>query len=172
MQPLVPKDCRESRALFGTEDMLIPFYQISHASRADAKKKFTQSHISWSSAILSQLLRSVASSLFNLCDWQPFCMTSVHVLFGLPLDLAPSTLYSIHSSLNHCFLFTAHARIITTCFAVVPRLCLPFPVSFSTLLGTVIFYLNVTHPSAHFSSLPTEVPPHFLQARSHFHATY
>jgi len=43
------------------------------------------------------LPRSIASSLFKLCAWQSFCTTSFHVLFGLPLDLEPSTSYSIHS---------------------------------------------------------------------------
>ena len=42
------------------------------------------------------LPRSIASSLFKLRAWQSFCTTSVHVLFGLPLGLEPSTLYSIH----------------------------------------------------------------------------
>ena len=32
----------------------------------------------------------------NLLACQPFCTTSLHVLFGLPLGLEPSTSYSIH----------------------------------------------------------------------------
>jgi len=42
------------------------------------------------------LLRSMASSLFNLNAWQSFSTISVQVFFGLPLGLAPSTSYSIH----------------------------------------------------------------------------
>jgi len=42
------------------------------------------------------LPRSIASSLFKLHAWQSFCTTSLHVLFGLPLGLKPSTSYSIH----------------------------------------------------------------------------
>jgi len=42
------------------------------------------------------LLRSIVSSLFKLCAWQSFFTTSVHVLFGLPLGLEPSTSYSIY----------------------------------------------------------------------------
>ena len=42
------------------------------------------------------LPRSIASSLFKSRAWQSFCTTSFHVLFGLPLGLEPSTLYSIH----------------------------------------------------------------------------
>jgi len=45
-----------------------------------------------------QLLRSIVSSLFKSRTWQSFCTTSLslQVLFGLPLDLEPSTSYSIH----------------------------------------------------------------------------
>ena len=43
-----------------------------------------------------QLLRSIASSVFSLCDWQSSLTTSLQVLFGLPLGLGPSTLYSMH----------------------------------------------------------------------------
>jgi len=41
------------------------------------------------------LPRSIASCLFKLHAWQSFCTTSLHVLFGLPLGLGPSTSYSI-----------------------------------------------------------------------------
>jgi len=40
------------------------------------------------------LLRSIASSSFNLHAWQSFCTTSVQVFFGLPLGLRSSTSYS------------------------------------------------------------------------------
>jgi len=36
------------------------------------------------------LPRSIAFFLFKLRDWQSFCTTSFHVLFGLPLGLEPS----------------------------------------------------------------------------------
>jgi len=42
------------------------------------------------------LIRSTASSLFNLRAWQSFSTTSLQVFFGLSLGLAPSTSYSIH----------------------------------------------------------------------------
>ena len=42
------------------------------------------------------LLRTTASSLFNLRAWQSFSTISLHVFCGLPLGLAPSTSYSIH----------------------------------------------------------------------------
>jgi len=57
---------------------------------------------SWSSSSLYQLLPSTtihsASSLFKLRAWQSFCTTSLHVLFGLPLGLEPSTSHSVISS--------------------------------------------------------------------------
>jgi len=71
------------------------------------------------------LPRSVASSLFKLRAWQSFCTTSLHVLFGLPLDLQPSTSYSIHfftqsvSSFHntcpyHCNLFCCSIKLKQT----------------------------------------------------------
>ena len=55
------------------------------------------------------LLRSIASSLFNIRAWQSFSTTCLQVLFGLPLGLGPSTSYI--SSRSHHFPFTAHAHI-------------------------------------------------------------
>jgi len=69
------------------------------------------------------LLRSIASSLFNLHAWQVFCTTFLQVLFGLPLGLEPSTSYSIHffvQSLSsfrntcqyHCNMFIFSTKIM------------------------------------------------------------
>jgi len=96
------------------------------------------------------LPRSIASSLFKLRPWQSFCTTSLHVLFGLPLGLEPSTSYSIHfftQSLSsfrstcpyHRNLFCCSINIISS----IPSL------SLNSLLGTLIFYFNITHPSNH-----------------------
>jgi len=99
---------------------------------------------------------SIASSLFKLRAWQSFCTTSFHVLFGLPLGLEPSTSFSIHfftQSLSsfrntcpyHCNLFCCTINTIS-----------PIPsLSLNSLLGTLIFYLNITHPSdySHLCSL-------------------
>ena len=67
------------------------------------------------------LTRSIASFLFKLCALQSFCTTSLHVLFGLPLGLEPSTSYSIHFFTQSVSSFrnTSHAHTIATCFAVV-----------------------------------------------------
>jgi len=82
------------------------------------------------------LPRSIASSLFTLCAWQSFYTTSLHVLFGLPLGLEPSTSYSIHfftqlvSSFCNTCLFCCSINIIS-----IPSL------SLSSLLGTLSFTL-------------------------------
>jgi len=63
------------------------------------EETFTHSHSLWSSIIpicFLHLLRSMASSLFNPRALQSFSTISLHVFFGLPLGLAPSTSYSIH----------------------------------------------------------------------------
>ena len=86
------------------------------------------------------LPRSIASSLFNLRVWQSFCTTSVHVLFGQPVGLDPSTSYSIHfftqslSSFHstcpyHHNLFCCSINIISS----IPSL------SLNSLLGTLSF---------------------------------
>jgi len=84
------------------------------------------------------LPRSIASSLFKLRAWQSFCTTSLHLLFGLPLGLEPSTWYSIYFfTQSVSVFFSQHMPIPTQ-----PGL------SFNSLLGTV-FYLHITHPSDH-----------------------
>jgi len=90
------------------------------------------------------LPRSMASSLFKLCAWQSFCTTSVHVLFGLPLGLEPSTSYSIQfftqsmsSFRNTCpyrrNLFCCSINIISS----IPSL------SLNSLLGILSFTLTL-----------------------------
>jgi len=71
-------------------------------------------------------------SIAKLHAWQSFCTTSLHVLFGLPLGLEPSTSYSIHFFTQSLFFFTAHAHTIATCFAVVSILYHLFLVFLST----------------------------------------
>jgi len=47
------------------------------------------------------LLRSIASSLFNLCAWQSFCTTCLQVLFGIFLGLGPFTLHTFLHPVTH-----------------------------------------------------------------------
>jgi len=126
------------------------------------QETFTHSHSSWSSIIpicFLHLLPSTASSIFNPRALQSFTTISLQVFFGLPLGLAPSTSYI--SSPNHYLLFATHAHTIATCFAVVLRLCHLNLVCLSTLYPD--FYLVTSHNTSilPFSSLPSEVPPHF-----------
>jgi len=126
---------------------------------------------------LLHLLWSTASSLFNLRAWQSFLHNLyLEVFFGIPFSLAHSTSYSTHfftQSLSS-FSTTCSYHHNLFCCTVVPRLYHVIPFSLSTL------YLELSLlPQCHisiwpFSSLPATVPPHFLflQARSHFHATY
>jgi len=139
------------------------------------EETFTHSHSSWSSIIsvcFFRLLRSMASSLFNPCALQSFSTISLQVFFALPLGMATSTLYSIHffnqslsSFRNTC---PYHHNLIccsTKIMSSDPSL------SLNSLPGTLV---TSHHTSIlPFSSLPSEVPPHFpfVQARSHFHAT-
>jgi len=94
------------------------------------------------------VLRSIASSLLNLCGWQ-----SLHHLSPGPLSSTSwsGTLHFIHfahslssfcnSCPYHCNLFCGITKIMW----YIPNL------SSNSLLGTLIFYtyLNVTHPSDH-----------------------
>ena len=96
------------------------------------EETFTYLHVSWSSIIpicFLHLLRSMASSLFNLCALQSFSTIC------LPVFLAwhPQLHTPYISSPNHCLLFAAHAYTIATCFAVGPRLYHLTRVSISTL---------------------------------------
>jgi len=70
--------------------------------------------------------------------WQSFCTASLHVFFGLPLGLEPSTSYSQSGSSfrNIC----PYRRNL---IAVIRRLYHLFLV----ILSTPYFYLNITHLS-------------------------
>jgi len=116
---------------------------------------------------------STSSYLFNLC-------TSVflyHLSPGRPWSTSWSgtlhfMLYTFLHPIIHCLLFATLAHTITTCSTVVPRLCHLLLVSLSTLLGTLSSTI-MSHIIWPFSSLPAEVPPHFLflQASSHIGAS-
>ena len=77
-----------------------PFYgPLSTTTRVSRyQKKHSPTHHPDHPIFISffHLPRSIASCLFKLRAWQSFCTTSLHVLFGLPLGLEPSTSYSIH----------------------------------------------------------------------------
>jgi len=89
------------------------------------EETFTHSHLSWSS--VSYYLLPPSIMIHGIPPVQFTCLTVIfHYLqdfFGLPLGLAPSTSYSIHFFAQSLSFFAAHAHLIVTCFAVVPRLC-------------------------------------------------
>ena len=78
-----------------------PFYVPSGTTRVSQyQKKHSPTHHPDHHPVFISFFHlpwSIASSLFKLLAWQSFCTTSVHVLFGLPLGLEPSTSYSIHA---------------------------------------------------------------------------
>jgi len=101
-----------------------------------AEKAFTLSHLSSSSIVpylLHPLLRTMASSLFNLHAELSFSTISLQVSLVYLLAWHPQLHTPYISSLNHCLLFAAHAHTIAVCFAVFPRLCHLILVSLSTL---------------------------------------
>jgi len=89
-----------------------------------------------------QLLRSTASSLIKLRAWQSICTTSLHVLFGLPLSLEPSTSYSIHFFTQSVSSFRNRCPYLRNLFAVVLKLYDLFLVFFSTPYSEL--YLSFT----------------------------
>jgi len=143
------------------------------------EETFTHSHLSWSSVIPYLLPPSIM--IHGILPVQFTCL-----IFFFH-NLSPSFLWSTSWSTNwhplldaHTFLhpiivfFLQHVHTIATCFAVVLRLCHLILVSLSALY-LELYLVAYRHTSIlPFSSLPAEVRTHspFLQARSHFHATY
>jgi len=85
-----------------------------------------------------QLGRASTVMIHDILPVQFTCLTvfstiSLQVFFGLPLGLTTSTSTPYISSPNHCLLFSAHAHTITTCFAVLLKLCHLILVCLSTL---------------------------------------
>ena len=113
------------------------------------------------------LLWSILSFLFNLHAWQSFCTISLQVLFGLPLVLEPSTLYSIH-------FFTQSSPLCNTCLYYRNL----FGCSMKIMSSIPGFFLSSwlvmsVHLFDHFHLCPLKCNLFFsLQATSHFHAAY
>ena len=106
--------CHKNWILFGTTR--VRRYQKKHSP--------THNYNGHQSSLICylHLLRSTASSLFNLRALQSFSTFSLQVFFGLPLGLAPSTSYSIHFFTQSLSSFRSTCHTIATCFAVVLRL--------------------------------------------------
>jgi len=97
----------------------VRWYQKKH-SPTHTHRGHQSSHICF-----IHLIRSMASSLFNRRAWQSLSTISLHVLFGLPLGMAPATSYSTHfftqllSSFRstcpyHCSLFRWSTKIMSS----------------------------------------------------------
>jgi len=110
------------------------------------EETLTHSHLSWSSAILYQF--PAFTMIHSLLSVQVVFL-AVFLHDFCPRDCPPHPIIVF---------FSQQCPSHHTCFAVVPRLCYLFLVS-QLFTWNSVFYLNVTHP---FSTLPAEVPPHFL----------
>jgi len=112
-----------------TQQFSDPFYG---ATRVRWKqKKYSPTHIYLDHqptfVCFFHLLRPIASSLFNLHDWQSFCTTTLQVLFCLPFGLEPSTSYSIHfftQSLSSVCNTCPYHRILFCCSTKIMHLFL------------------------------------------------
>ena len=114
------------------------------------EETFSHSHPSCSSDILYNflhLLRSRASSLFNLRSWQSFSTSSLQVLWS---SFWSGALYFILHAFLHpivIIFFAAHALTIAACAAVIPVLCHLFLVNdLSLLVSSGTNCLNLFQP--------------------------
>ena len=90
------------------------------------------------------LPQSIAFSLFKLRAWQSFCTTSLHVFFGLPLGLEPSTSYSIHFFTQSVSYFRSTCPYLRNLFCCSINIMSPIPsLSFNSLLRTLSFTLTL-----------------------------
>jgi len=129
-----------------------PLSRTTQVGRYQKKHSPTHTHADHQTSFIKFLhfLRSIASSVFNLCAWQSFSTTSLQVLFSLPLGLGPSASCSIH------FFTQSSSSFHNTCpshhslFCVIPFFSSIPLKNFSPLLTwKSVFYLNATHPSHH-----------------------
>ena len=100
------------------------------------EETFILSHLSWSSVI--PYLLHPSNTIHGILPVQSthltvFSTIYLQVFFGLPLGLAPSTSYSIHFFTQSLSSFRNTCPYITTCFAVILKLCHLIRVSLSTL---------------------------------------
>jgi len=116
------------------------------------EETFTHSHLSWFKSSLIcfiHLLRSMASCSIHAPDSLfPQSLSKFSLVYHLAWHPPLHTPYI--SSPNHC-LFATHARAhtITTCFAVVLRLCHLILVCLSTLYLEFCLVVHATHPTTH-----------------------
>jgi len=83
----------------------------------------------------------------QLHAWQSFCTTSLQVLFGLPLGLAPSISYSIHFFTQSLSSFRNTCPYHRSLFCCSNEIMLSNPNLSLNSTWNSIFYLNVTYSS-------------------------
>ena len=81
-----------------------PFFGTTQVGWHQKKHSPTHTHLDHQTSFINflHLLRSIASSLFNLCAWQSFSTTALQVLIGLPP--------------GQMFYFILHASLCRECF--------------------------------------------------------
>jgi len=99
------------------------------------------------------VLRSLASSLFNLCAQQSFSTISLQVFFGLPVGLVPSTSYSIHFFTQSLFSFRSTCQYHRNLFCC------------STFTWNTILLLNATYSFDHSHLCPLKCHLIFVSYR-------
>jgi len=126
-----------------------PFYSpLSRTTRVSRyqKKHSSTHHPAHHPIFISffHLPRSIASFLFKLRALQSFCTTSVHVIFGLPLGLEPSTSYSIHFFTQSMSSFRSTCPYHRNLFCCSINTISSIPsLSLNSLLGTLSFTLTL-----------------------------
>jgi len=112
--------------------------------------------LSWSSSDLYQFFPS--ATIHSILPVQIMCLAIFlhnlsHVLIGLPLGLEPSTSYSIHfftQSVSSIHGTCPYHRNLFCCSICSINIISSIPsLSLNSLLGTLVFHLNITHPSDH-----------------------
>jgi len=128
-----------------TTTVYVPLSGTTRVSRY--QKKHSPTHHSEHHPVFISFFHlpwSIASSLFKLHAWQSFCTTSLHVLFGLPLGLEPSTSYSIHFFTKSVSSFRSTWPYHRNLFCCSINVILSIPsLSLNSLLGTLSFTLTL-----------------------------
>ena len=145
-----------------THPFNVPFTVTAWVRRYQKKHLPTHTHPDHHTSFINflHLLRSIACSLFNLRAWQSFSTTPVQVLFGLSLGLGLSASYYFFTLFATC---PYHHSLFCCCTNAMSSIS---NLSLGSLLGNLSFTCHISIWP--FSSLLTEVRPHFLslQARS------
>jgi len=116
--------------------MRVSQYTHTHMTHPDHQSSFI---------CFLHLLRSMASSVLNMCAWQSLCTISEQVFFGLPLGLALSTSYSIHFFIQSLRSTCPYCRNLLCCSTEItssnPSLCQLFTFTLTSHIHLTILIL-------------------------------